>query len=248
MTAAKTHHIDLVAGFVLHSYPFRETSLIIETWTAEYGRVPLVARGARRPRSALRGLLQPFTPLLLSWSGKQELRTLHTAQWQGGLAQLQGMALLCGFYINELLLKLMARDDPHPGLFVPYHTALFQLAAAHTNATLCAMVLRRFEQSLLAELGYAQTFTHEVEHGELICSELSYDYQCDRGALPVRQAHATQRGLRIHGKTLLDLAKHDYSDPITLTQSKQLMRYIINHHLNGQTLYARELLKDLQQL
>ena len=86
MSVVRPHRIDHTAGFVLHSYPFRETSLIIESWTAEHGRVALVARGARRPRSALRGLLQPFTPLLLSWSGKQELRTLHTAQWQGGFA------------------------------------------------------------------------------------------------------------------------------------------------------------------
>jgi DNA repair protein RecO (recombination protein O) len=247
MSVGRPHRIDHTAGFVLHSYPFRETSLIIESWTAEHGRVALVARGARRPRSALRGLLQPFTPLLLSWSGKQELRTLHTAQWQGGLRQPQGMALLCGFYINELVLKLLARDDPHPGLFVPYQSTLHDLAGAATDVTQCAIILRRFEQQLLAELGYAQPFTHEAEHGEVIQAELSYHYQCDRGAL-LSDDFAPTQGLRVFGKTLLDLARHDYSDTVSLTQGKQLMRHIINHHLNGQTLFARELLKDLQQL
>ncbi len=247
MSVVRPHRIDHTAGFVLHSYPFRETSLIIESWTAEHGRVALVARGARRPRSALRGLLQPFTPLLLSWSGKQELRTLHTAQWQGGLHQPQGMALLCGFYINELVLKLLARDDPHPGLFAPYQAALHDLAHAATDVTRCAIILRRFEQQLLAGLGYAQPFTHEAEHGEVIQAELNYHYQCDRGALLADDFTPTQ-GLRILGKTLLDLAHNDYSDAVSLIQGKQLMRHIINHHLNGQTLFARELLKDLQQL
>ena len=106
-------------AFVLHSYPFRETSLMIEVFAKDHGRIALVARGARRPRSALRGVLLAFQPLLLSWAGKAELRTLHKAEWQGGLPQLKGSALLCGFYLNELLLKLLPRDDPHERLFKP---------------------------------------------------------------------------------------------------------------------------------
>src|SRR5437762_10036483 len=92
--------VDGQPAFVLHSYPFRETSLVIEVFTQDFGRVALVARGARRPRSALRGVLLAFQPLLLSWAGKSELRTLHKAEWQGGLPQLKGTALLCGFYLN----------------------------------------------------------------------------------------------------------------------------------------------------
>lgn len=242
-----TRRVDHTAGFVLHSYPFRETSLIIETWTELHGRVALVARGARRPRSELRGLLQPFTPLLLSWSGKNELRTLHKAEWQGGLVLPQGMGLLCGFYINELLLKLLARDDPHPGLFSPYQHAL---AALHgvAHAQRYAMILRRFEQRLLAELGYAQPFTHDAEHHLPIHGELSYHYQFERGALLDNGGASPPYSMRLRGKTLLDLANDDYSDPLSLAQGKQLMRHIINHHLAGQTLHARDLLKDLQQL
>src|SRR4249920_914619 len=111
-------------AFVLHTFAYRETSVIVEAFTANYGRVALVARGAKRPRSELRGLLQGFQPLLLSWAGQQELKTLIKAEWRGGLALPRGSALLCGFYLNELLLKLLPREDPHPELYDEYHAAL----------------------------------------------------------------------------------------------------------------------------
>src|SRR5437016_7040515 len=120
---------DEQSAFVLHTYPYRETSLIVEALTAEFGRVAMVARGAKRPRSELRGLLQAFQPLLLSWSGTNELKTLLKAEWRGGLPRVGGSALLCGFYLNELLLKLLPRGDPHPQLFRDYETALAELAA-----------------------------------------------------------------------------------------------------------------------
>ena len=245
--APERSRVDNAAGFVLHSYPFRETSLIVETWTRAHGRVALVARGARRPRSQLRGLVQAFTPLLLSWAGKGELRTLHRAEWQGGLALPQGMGLLCGFYINELMLKLLAREDPHENLFVDYQAALQALAVPAVTPAGFAAILRRFEKRLLAELGYAQPFEHEADSGTAIEAEREYIYVLERGALPQKIA-GMQPAMAIRGKTLLDLAADDYRDPTTLTQSKQLMRLIINHHLAGQTLHARELLKDLQQL
>ncbi len=239
--------VDDASGFVLHSRPFRETSLIVETWTEAYGRVALVARGARRPRSALRGLLQPFTPLLLSWSGRQELRTLHAAQWQGGLPLPQGMALLCGFYVNELLLKLLAREDPHPGLFQPYQDTLRELCASD-DAARQGIALRRFELRLLAQLGYAQPFGQEAESGEPIHAELGYHYRCENGAVLAGERPAPPDAIALRGKTLIDLANDDYSDPLSVAQGKHLMRHIIQHYLDGQTLHARELLKDLQRL
>src|SRR6187200_2060423 len=129
-------------AFVLHTYPYRETSVIVEALTAEFGRVAMVARGARRPRSELRGLLQAFQPLLLSWFGQVELKTLLKAEWRGGLPRLGGSALWCGFYLNELLLKLLAREDPHPRLFGAYRAALEGLAADAADHAGC---LRRFE-------------------------------------------------------------------------------------------------------
>src|SRR6187455_1294129 len=114
---------DEQPAYVLHTYAYRETSLIVEAFTAEYGRVALVARGAKRPRSEMRGLLQGFQPLLLSWSGANELKTLQKAEWRGGMPLPGGSALLCGFYLNELLLKLLAREDAHPQLYASYETA-----------------------------------------------------------------------------------------------------------------------------
>src|SRR4051794_13373877 len=100
-------------AFVLHTYPYRETSLIVEALTRSFGRIALLARGARRPRSAMRGVLLSFQPLALSWFGKGELRTMARAEWLGGQPLLQGEALLCGFYLNELLLRLLPREDAH---------------------------------------------------------------------------------------------------------------------------------------
>src|SRR5689334_16958821 len=111
-------------AFVLHTYPYRETSLIVETFTATSGRVAMVARGAKRPRSELRGVLQAFQPLALSWAGSGELKTLIKAEWRGGLPLPGGAALLCGFYLNELLLKLLPKEDPHLTLWDDYAAAL----------------------------------------------------------------------------------------------------------------------------
>ncbi len=147
-------------AFVLHTYAYRETSLIVEAFTSEYGRVAMVARGAKRPRSELRGLLQGFQPLLLSWAGQQELKTLVKAEWRGGLPLVGGAALLCGFYLNELLLKLLPREDPHPRLFASYESALGDLAAGAEQAP----VLRRFELTLLTELGYALPLVARSRH------------------------------------------------------------------------------------
>src|SRR5947208_14864343 len=111
-------------AFILHGYPYRETSLLLETFTRTFGRVSMVARGARPPRSPMRGVLLSFQPLALSWFGKGELRTLSRAEWQGGQPLLKGEALLCGFYLNELLIRLLPREDAHDASFVQYREAL----------------------------------------------------------------------------------------------------------------------------
>jgi len=228
-------------AYVLHTYPYRETSLIVEVFSRDFGRLPLMARGARRPKSAVRGLLLSFQPLSLSWFGKGELRTLHSAEWQGGQPLLQGTALICGFYLNELLLKLLHRDDPHEQLFLYYQETLQELA----RRTDYAAVLRRFEMNLLKELGYALTLAHDADSGAAIEPDVPYRYVFERG--PVRQKTG-QNGVELLGKTLLDMADDDYGDPVTLQQSKALMRTLINHYLGEDTLHTRQILKDLQEL
>ena len=241
MTAHK-HRLEDQPAFVLHSYPYRETSLLLEVFSRDHGRVALVARGARRPRSALRGLLMGFQPLLLSWFGKGELRTLHRAEWQGGQPQLQGTALLCGFYLNELLLNLMARDDPHESLFDYYQQTLQRLAHEEDHAA----TLRCFEKHLLQELGYALLLEQEAATGKAIDPGAHYRYVIERGA--IAEAPDVSEGLPVSGKTLRDMAADDYRDATSARQGKQLMRMLINHYLNGKLLHTRELIKDLQKV
>ncbi len=241
MTAPR-QRLENEPAFILHSYPFRETSLLLEVFSRNHGRLPVVARGARRPRSLLRGLLMGFQPLHLSWFGKGEVRTLHNAEWQGGQPQLQGTALLCGLYLNELLINLMAREDAHEQLFDYYRQALQRLAQGSDHAA----TLRSFEKRMLQELGYALLLEQEADSGKPIDAAASYTYVIERGALP--QGMKVADGLAVKGKTLLDMAADDYRDGISAQQSKQLMRLLLNHYLAGKVLHTRELIKDLQKL
>jgi DNA repair protein RecO (recombination protein O) len=240
MTSHK-HRLENQQAYILHSHPYRETSLLLEVFSREHGRLAMVARGARRPRSALRGILMNFQPLEVSWFGKGEVRTLHSAEWQGGQPQLQGTALLCGFYLNELLLNLMARDDPHERLF-DYYGQTLQLLARESDQ---AAILRCFEKHLLQELGYALLLEYDADTGNPIDAAGSYLYVIERGALAENSDGA--EGLKVTGKTLLDMATDDYQDPVTAREGKQLMRMLLNHYLSGKTLHTRELIKDLQR-
>lgn len=239
LAAGKTRFDDELA-FVLHTYPYKETSLIVEVFSRRHGRFPLVARGARRPRSAMRGLLQAFQPLHLGWFGKSELRTLHAAEWQGGGTALGGLGLLCGLYLNELVLKLIPRDDPHEKLFAAYAEALARLAApARTGA-----ILRGFEKCLLEEAGFAPILDRDAETGSPIAADRAYWYVPDRGALN----HGDCGGVPVRGKALLDLASADFSKSDSQLQIKQLLRALIEYHLDGEELQTRQLLKDLHAL
>ncbi len=237
----REHRISGQPGFVLHSYPYKETSLIVDVFTRDHGRVPLVAKGAKRPHSTLRGVLQTFQPLQLAWSGKSEVRTLVSAEWVGGLRPLERSALLCGFYLNELLVKLLARDDPHPALFDHYVSALNQLA--HEEPA--AIVLRKFELALLKETGVAGSLVASAQSGEDVAPNRYYVFDPDRGP---REAMASDTSPAVLGKTLIDMEAGDYADPATQQQSKFLMRHLLAHHLGGMALNTRQILIDLLQL
>ncbi|MFZ9641936.1 MAG: DNA repair protein RecO [Candidatus Methylopumilus sp.] len=229
--------------YVLHTYPFKETSLVVELFTRDFGRVSAVAKGARRPRSAMRGMLQSFQPLLGAWSGKLELKTLHSLEWYAGLLMLQGQALMCGFYLNELLLRLLPREDAHETLFDEYTHTLKALALAPDDS---ANILRRFELRLLQALGYAVPLTHNIRD-EAVVADAQYYYLPEVG--PVSQRHDYQEnGVQLSGKTLLDMAQDDYADVQTQQQSKQLMRLLLAHYLGDKPLHTRQLLIDLQDL
>ena len=230
-------------GYVLHTYPFRESSLIVEAFTRESGRVPLVARGARRPKSALRGVLLAFQPLLLSWSGRTELRTLIRAEWLAGHVSPRGLALMCGFYLNELLLRLLQRDDPHERLFDVYRDTLDALAHREGYSP----ALRRFEKHLLGELGYGLILEREALTGDEISADHRYHYVPERGPI-LANGDAEPNSVELDGQTLIDLRCDEYARPTTQQQSKVLMRVLINHHLGNRQLHTRQLLLDLQAL
>lgn len=228
------------AVYVLHTYPFKETSLVVELFSQQFGRIAAVAKGARRPHSAMRGMLQSFQHLSGAWSGKNELKTLHSLDWNAGLTLIKGEALMCGFYMNELLLRLLPREDAHESLFEYYANALQTLS----NGANLATTLRRFELKLLQEMGYAVPLLQD-ENDVPIEADKMYRYEAEYGACELK---STKNGIQLSGKTLLDMAHDDYSDVQTQSQSKQLMRYLLAHYLGDKVLHTRQLLIDLQGL
>lgn len=226
-------------AFVLHTIPWRETSLVVELLTRDHGRVACVAKGAKRPASRLRGVLTGFQPLHVSFTGRHELRTLTAADWLGGMAAPQGDGLLCGFYMNELLVRLLPRDDPHPALFDGYAQALVALGLGESlEAT-----LRRFEWLLLREIGYALDLARDAEDRP-IEPDRRYALLPGRGFLATDAAEDGGYA----GGTLRDIADERYDSTTTLAEAKRLTRSLLARHLDGHVLKTRQILVDLQKL
>lgn len=233
--------VDCQKAFVLHTHPYSETSLVVDIFSRDHGRLPLLARGARRPRSAMRGNLMAFAPLELGWYGGGEVKTLAKAAWLGGIPLLTGRCLLLGYYLNELLVKLLPRDDAHPQLFDAYADALRALS----NGAEDAPELRRFEQALLRELGYGLTLDVDARSGSKVRHDKDYVFWIERG--PVERDDGDD-SVSVSGKTLLDMVADDYRDSRTRLESKGLMRQLIAHHLSGKTLHSRRVFVELQEL
>lgn len=237
--------VERQAAFVLHTRPYRETSLVVEAITRDYGRIALVAKGVRRPRSAMRGVLMAFQPLEMTWSGKGEVVTLHSAEWQGGQPLLAGRALLCAYYLNELLINLLPREDAHEQVFDHYAQTLQSLAHATEENALYSASLRCFEKSLLAELGYGLLLTHDVS-GAPIEPGRRYLYEMESG--PRALADSSAAAGTISGQTLLDMSAESFVNPVTLSESKTLMRSLMAFYLSGRQLHSRRLFEDLADL
>ncbi len=236
--------VDGQPAYVLHTYPFRETSLIVEVFSRDFGRMALLARGARRPRAAIRGLLMAFQPLEIGWAGKGEVLTLMKAEWQGGQPLLAGQALFCGYYLNELLMHLLPREDAHDLLFARYGEMLARLAA-DPGGKVREADLRSFEKALLQELGYGLTLTHDSD-GKAIAAAAHYTYRMEQG--PVRLEPSEAAAQVVSGKTLLDLDADDFADPRSRLESKQLMRTLMAYYLAGKELETRKIFRELQEL
>jgi DNA repair protein RecO (recombination protein O) len=234
-------------GFVLHSIPYKETSLILDVFTRSHGRLALIAKGAKRPHSSLRPVLQRFVPLLISWSGKSELRTLTKSEWVGGSPTLVGDALLCGFYLNELLVKFLAREDAYESLYDHYAQTVFALSQITESGAGIEQTLRPFELALLRETGYAAALDYCVETQARPIPDGRYVYQPEKGIRPW-QVDDPGHWPVLTGTALGAMAQGDFSDNDTLSQSKQLMRFLLGIHLQDQALTTRQILIDLKKI
>ncbi len=210
--------VDLEPAYILHARAYRETSQILEVFTGAYGRLALVARGAQRPKSALRGMLNPFQPVKLSWSGRGEMPTLREADPAGPLSELDSSAVMAGFYVNELLLKLLERADPHPDLFAHYAALLVDLLHRQPIEPL----LRRFELQLLQEIGYALNLERDAVAHQPLNPEQNYEFVVEHGAVPV--AGKSPGEAIFSGASLLAIGRTDFTKQDDLRNAKRLLR------------------------
>lgn len=229
--------VELEPAYVLHQFDYRDSSRIVEFLVRDHGRVSAVARGVRRPASRQRGLLQPFQPLLLSWSGR-ELATVTGLEAAGRRTALSGEALLAGFYLNELCLRLIAVHDPHPAIFALYAAALAELTEDRV-----APALRRFELGLLEALGYGLNLAVDPRDGEVVETGARYLFQVDGG--PQRAEHALDHELLVPGSSLLAMAAGRFDDPLVARDAQRILRLAIDRHLGGRTLKSRDVLRDM---
>lgn len=231
--------VNLQPSYVIHSRPYRDTSSLLEVFTAEYGRISLVARGTRRQtrRGSKAALLQPFSPLLLSFSGRMELKTLTAIEPVKGMSILRGDRLFSGLYMNELLVRLLHRNDAHPELFAAYDWALKALA---DNALVDA-VLRGFEITLLDELGYGLNLSVDGASGESVHDTLRYRYDPELGLVASDDATAHSAATYL-GSDLLAMGCGEFEGPVRLT-AKLLLREVLAVHLGDMPLHSRELFR-----
>ena len=239
-------------AYVLHRYDWSESSLILEVFTRHYGRVALVAKGAKRPSSNFRPVLLPLQPLRVAFGGDAEIRTLKGAEWVGGHVMPTGDALLSGYYLNELVLRLLARDDPHPALFDAYRAAVQVLASGQAEALQAG--LRAFELLLLREIGLlplldAQTMTLVALHPQVRYSlvpegGLRQAGEQDRASLSGAQWMALQQvlGERVPFTDTLRACAD------VATELKPQLRALLNYHCGVPSLRTRQMMIDLQNL
>ena len=199
-------HVEQQPAYVLHSRPFRETSLIVDIFSFEYGRISLLARGKRRSKDPQQAIIQPFYPLQISWRGRHELKNLQHVEAAGQALRLQSKRLYSGFYVNELLMRLLPKEDPQTHLFA-YYQALLEALQQQDDAT--EILLRRFERQLLSQLGYDIVTTHEYGNDAAIATVNSYDYFPLQGFMLASDETVSGR-LRVPGQVLLALAADDY--------------------------------------
>jgi DNA repair protein RecO (recombination protein O) len=233
MTAGRRRHLE--PSWLLHHRPWSDSSRILELMTRNYGRVTLFAHGARRPKSPLRAVLRPFQPLVVSWSGRADGGTLTAAEAAGAAPALAPARLLSGYYLNELLLRLLPREDRHEALFDAYAAALAGLAQGEEQAT-----LRAFERVLLVELGYGVDLTRDAASGGPLDADRYYHFEPGRGVHAVRDADP---GPDIHaGRDLIAVARGELGLPAAQRAARAIYGAAIAHCLEGRGLASRDVM------
>jgi DNA repair protein RecO (recombination protein O) len=254
-----TQRVSHEPAYVLHHYDWSESSLILEVFTRHHGRVALVAKGAKRPSSNFRPVLLPLQPLQLSYGGDAEIRTLKSAEWMGGHVMPTGEALLSGYYLNELVLRLLARDDAHQALFDGYAVVVQVLAGDHGGAQAAtqAAALRAFELLLLREIGLLPALDAETLTLSPLDPGLRYALMPEAGlrlagedeaALEGVEWQALQRTLEERAPLAATLRQVAVMNPGAHAALRNQLRVLLHYHCGVRTLRTRQMMRDLQAL
>jgi DNA repair protein RecO (recombination protein O) len=232
--------VQLEPAWLLHHRPFRDSSQILDVLSRNHGRLALVARGSRGAKSRLRGILRPFLPLQLSWVMRSDLGTLTGAEMNGAPLSLVGDSLLSGYYVNELILKLLHRHDPQKEIFAAYGTTIERLASSPDVAP----CLRQFEIELLRMLGYALNLDHDTESQEPLRPQQHYEYRVEQGPVPVS---ARNGPMIFTGVELIAIREQQFGETAILKQAGRLLRNVIAFHLDGKELNSRKVLREMRR-
>ncbi|WNN47641.1 DNA repair protein RecO [Siccibacter colletis] len=224
-------------AFVLHSRPWSETSLMLDLFTEESGRIRLIAKGARAKRSSLKGTLQPFTPLLVRFGGRGEVKTLRSAEAVSLALPLSGIALYSGLYVNELIARVLEPETRFSELFFDYLHCIQALAGATGSPE---PALRRFELALLGHLGYGVDFLHCAGSGDEVADEMTYRYREEKGFI----ASLVVDNATFTGSQLKALASREFPDMDRLRAAKRFTRIALKPYLGGKPLKSRELFRQ----
>jgi DNA repair protein RecO (recombination protein O) len=228
-------HVQQEPAYVLHRRPWRETSLMVDLFSLNAGRVTVIARGANSAKSPLKAQLQPFQPLLLDWAGRGDLKTLTQTDVRPGPSLTSTLALYSGLYVNELLQRTLPMADPNPNLFEAYINLVHELSQASDVEP----VLRRFEKAFAGELGYSFAWDQTTDTGEPVAIDQQYYYDPQQGILALASETARLQGLS--GQTLQALAAGDLESPDCRRVAKRVTRVLVDFLLQGRELNSRRL-------
>ncbi|WP_286807468.1 MULTISPECIES: DNA repair protein RecO [unclassified Marinimicrobium] len=235
--------IEFQPAYVLHTRPYRDTSLLLDLLTPDFGRIGAVAKGVRRGKSQRRPLLNPFIPILVSLGGRSSLKTLTAVEADGIGHRLAGLSLYSGFYVNELIVRLLGEQDPNPDLFDDYRWTMNALSTNPADAS-PEPVLRQFEWRLLDGLGYGISFTEEADTGEPVRADALYRFDPEAGFIPTYSSRDPQETPKLFvGSDLLACAQADFSEPQTLMTAKRLSRLMLHPLLGSKPLKSRDLFR-----